>query len=133
MKTELEFDTSNTLFNYTGSNSQLEGAAPFTINADVTYKFGKDKKETTSSLVFNYQSDKVYSIGTNFKENIIEKGVPVLDFVLRHQFNETFTLNFNAKNLFDPSFERYRDIPEELTMSSYKRGMNISAGLSINL
>ncbi len=133
MKTKLEFNTANTLFNYTGENTQLEGAAPFTLNADISYKFGKEDKETIASLVFNYQSDKVYSIGTNFKENIMEKGVPILDFVFSHKFSKTLAVKFNAKNLFDPSFDRYRDIPEKLTMSSYKKGMTLSAGLSINL
>ncbi|GAA3601062.1 TonB-dependent receptor [Flavivirga amylovorans] len=133
MKTELEYNTSNTLFNYTGDSSQLEGASPFTINADVSYRFKLNDKETISTLVFNYQSDKVYSIGTNFQENIVEKGVPLLDFVFSHKFNKNLSIKFNAKNLLNPSFERYRDIPEKLTMNSYKRGASISAGISYSL
>ena len=132
MKTKLEYNTNNTSFNYTGSNSELEGASPFTINADVSYKFDFEEKETIASLVFNYQSDKVYSIGTNFQENIIEKAVPILDLVLSHKFNKTIGLKLNAKNILNPSFERYRDIPEKITMNSYKNGVGISAGLSLN-
>ncbi|TNJ45314.1 TonB-dependent receptor [Tamlana fucoidanivorans] len=133
MHTDLKFNTNNTLFNYTGTNSQLEGASPFTINADVSYKFTNNDKETISTLVFNYQSDKVFSIGTNFKENIIEKAVPIIDFVFSHKFNKKIGVKFNAKNLLNPSFERYRDIPEKLTMNTYKKGVTISAGLSVNL
>ncbi len=133
MTTKLEYDTTNTLFNYTGDSSKLEGASPFTVNADVSYRFKVNEKETISTLVFNYQSDKVYSIGTNFQENIIEKGVPLLDFVFSHKFNKNLSVKFNAKNLLDPSFERYRDIPEKLTMNTYKRGMSISAGISYSL
>ncbi|WP_136482411.1 TonB-dependent receptor [Cognatitamlana onchidii] len=132
MHTDLKFDTSNTAFNYTGENSQLEGASPFTINADVSYRFINGDKETVSTLVFNYQSDKVYSIGTNFKENIIEKAVPILDFVFKHDFNDQIGVKFNAKNLLNPSFERYRDIPEKLTMNTYKNGVTITAGVSFN-
>ncbi|KGK29212.1 TonB-dependent receptor [Cellulophaga sp. E6(2014)] len=132
MKTKLEYNTNNTSFNYTGSSSELEGASPFTINADVSYKFDFEEKETIASLVFNYQSDKVYSIGTNFQENIIEKAVPMLDLVLSHKFNKTIGLKLNAKNILNPSFERYRDIPEKITMNSYKNGVGISAGLSLN-
>ncbi|GGZ88841.1 TonB-dependent receptor [Algibacter mikhailovii] len=132
MHTDLKFNTNNTAFNYTGTSSQLEGASPFTINADLSYKFTNGEKETISTLVFNYQSDKVYSIGTNFKENIIEKAVPILDFVFRHNFNEQIGVKFNAKNLLNPSFERYRDIPEKLTMNSYKNGLTITAGVSFN-
>ncbi|WP_282116749.1 TonB-dependent receptor [Cellulophaga baltica] len=132
MKTKLEYNTNNTSFNYTGSSSELEGASPFTINADVSYKFDFKEKETIASLVFNYQSDKVYSIGTNFQENIIEKAVPMLDLVFSHKFNKTIGLKLNAKNILNPSFERYRDIPEKITMNSYKNGVGISAGLSLN-
>ena len=132
MKTKLEYNTNNTSFNYTGSTSELEGASPFTINADVSYKFDFKEKETIASLVFNYQSDKVYSIGTNFQENIIEKAVPMLDLVFSHKFNKTIGLKLNAKNILNPSFERYRDIPEKITMNSYKNGVGISAGLSLN-
>ncbi len=134
MKTKLEYNTENTLFNYTGSSSELEGASPFTINADVSYKFNNlnNDKESIFSVVFNYQSDKVYSIGTNFQENIIEKAVPLLDLVFSHKFNNTIGLKLNAKNILNPSFERYRDIPEKLTMNSYKNGVSVSAGLSLN-
>jgi len=132
MDTELEFDTSNTLFNYTGTSSQLEGASPFTVNADVSYKLNNEDKETIASVVFNYQSDKVFSIGTNFQENIIEKAVPVLDLVFSHKFNKMIGIKLNAKNILNPSFERFRDIPEELTMNSFKKGVNFSAGLSLN-
>ncbi len=133
MKTKLEYNTANTLFNYTGDSSELEGASPFTINADLSYRFKVNEKETISTLVFNYQSDKVYSIGTNFQENIVEKGVPLLDFVFSHKFNKNLSVKFNAKNLLNPSFERYRDIPEKLTMNSYKRGTSISVGVNYSL
>ena len=132
MKTKLEYNTENTLFNYTGDSSQLEGAAPFTVNADVSYKFNNEEKETIASVVFNYQSDKVYSIGTNFQENIMEKAAPIIDLVFSHKFNKMIGLKLNAKNILDPSFERYRDIPEKLTMNSYKKGVSFSAGLSLN-
>lgn len=133
MKTKLKYNTANTSFNYTGDSSELEGASPFTVNADVSYRYKINEKETISTLVFNYQSDKVYSIGTNFQENIVEKGVPLLDFVFSHKFNKNLSVKFNAKNLLNPSFDRYRDIPEKLTMNSYKRGTSISAGISYSL
>lgn len=133
MNTKLEYNIENTLFNYTGNSSQLEGAAPLTLNADVSYSFNTNEKETIATVVFNYQSDKVYSIGTNFQENIVEKGVPLLDFVFSHKFNNNLSAKFNAKNLLNPSFERYRDVPEQLIMNTYKRGTSISVGFSYNL
>lgn len=133
MKTELKYNISNTSFNYTGRSSQLEGASPFTLNADLSYQFKNFDKSTITSLVFNYQSDKVFSIGTNFQQNIIEKGVPMVDFVFSHNFNKKFGLKFNAKNILNPSFETYRDIPEKLTMSYYRKGATFSTGITYNL
>ena len=63
------------------ASSQLEGATPFLMNADVTFKKKYEENELTTSLVFNYFSDRVYSIGTRGFENIIEKGIPTLDLV----------------------------------------------------
>ena len=133
MNTKLEYNIANTLFNYTGSSSQLEGAAPFTLNADLSYSFNVNEKETIATIVFNYQSDKVYSIGTNFQENIIERGVPLLDFVFSHHFNKNLSVKFNAKNLLNPNYEQYRDVPEKLIMNTYKQGTSISAGISYSL
>lgn len=134
MKTEVEYDkVSNSNINFTGNNSQLEGAAPITVNADISYRFKINEKETISTLIFNYQSDKVYSIASNFKENVVEKGVPLLDFVFSHKFNKNLGIKFNAKNLLNSSFERYRDINEKPTMISYKKGISISAGINYSL
>ncbi len=134
MSTKVTYDeASNPTINFTGNDSQLEGAAPLTFNADISYGLNKGEKETIGTLVFNYQSDKVYSISSNFKENVIEKGVPLLDFVFSHKFNKTLGVKFNAKNLLNASFERYRDIDSKPTMISYKKGISISAGISFNL
>ncbi len=132
MHTELEF-TNTDRFNLTNDSSQLEGASPLTINADLSYKFNLNDRVTTSTLVFNYQSDKVYTIGANFKENIVEKAVPLLDFVFKHSFNEKLSLKFNAKNILNPRFERFRDVPQELTRSSYRKGTTLSVGVNYSL
>ncbi|MCB9426564.1 MAG: carboxypeptidase-like regulatory domain-containing protein [Flavobacteriales bacterium] len=119
--------------NYTGKGSQLEGASPLTINADVSFEIKNNEKLTLVTLVFNYQSDKVYSLGTNFKQNTVEKGVPILDFVFSHNFNKKFGAKLNIRNLLNQEFERYRDVPEKLTMISYQKGISASLGLSYNL
>ena len=132
MSTRLEY-ADNPLFNFTGTSSQLEGASPLTINADLSYKFNLNDRVTTSTLVFNYQSDKVYSLGSNFQENIVEKAVPLLDFVFKHNFNKNLTLKFNAKNILNPRFERFRDVAEKLTTNSYRKGTTLSVGINYSL
>ena len=49
--------------NFTNSKSDLEGAAPVIVNADLSYNFAKNDFLLTNSLVFNYFSDRVYTIG----------------------------------------------------------------------
>ena len=72
---------SSSIAQFQQSSSQLEGATPFLMNADITFIKKYENSEFISSLVFNYFSDRVYSIGTRGFENIIEKGIPTLDLV----------------------------------------------------
>jgi len=133
METELEFDieaTEEVGFTFTNDDSQLEGASPITINADISYKFSNLNKETVATLAFNFQSDKVFSIGTNFQENLVERGVPLLDFIFSHKFNKNLGIKFNAKNILDQSFERYRDISGDPVTNSFKKGATFTAGIS---
>ncbi|WBX73880.1 TonB-dependent receptor [Tenacibaculum pacificus] len=76
--------TKKSNFSPTKKEEQLAGAAPIILNTDVSYNYKKDDKQTIASLVFNYQNEKVYSVGANFLEAIIEKSLPRLDFVLKH-------------------------------------------------
>ena len=62
------------------TGSQLEGAAPWLANADLTYLVRKGRNSFTNTLVFNYFSDRLYTIGTQGYQDIVENGIPTLDF-----------------------------------------------------
>lgn len=134
MHTNLEFKDKNVLEDQgllvTGSESELEGASPLLLNSDVTYRNTVDKKEFLATIVFAYQSDKVYGIGSNFNNNIVQKGFANLDFIMERKFNEKIGLKFKATNLLNPEIKQVRDVPQELVMRSYKRGVGISLGLN---
>lgn len=113
--------------------SQLEGAAPWIFNIDLSHNLTIGQKTFINTLVFNYVSERVYTIGTEGYEDIMENGVPTLDFVSSAKLNKYFTLSLKARNLLnsvhkltrDPSSER-----SEIVLSKYRKGIDFSLGLS---
>jgi hypothetical protein len=106
------------------------------INADLTYNFSKNGKGLTTSLVFNYFSDRIFTIGTMGYNDIIEKGVPTFDIVLAGKISNRIGLKLKASNVLDPNFRLTRKVAatgETVLLNQYKKGVNISLGLSFNL
>lgn len=117
-------------------SSGLEGASPVIINSDLTYHYSNKKHAWTSSFVFNYFSDRIHTNGTLGFEDIIEEGVPTLDFVTSFSFNKNINLSFKATNLLDSKFNLTRESSlthEEIILNQYKKGINLSLGLSLQL
>ena len=76
-------------------------------------------------------SDRIYALGTDGRGNIVEKGLGTLDFILRTKLNQHLGFNLQAKNLLNPSYERFQENQHEtISVLNYKRGMNFS--FSIN-
>ncbi|WP_027394872.1 TonB-dependent receptor [Aquimarina latercula] len=140
--------TFNTNFNR--DSDQLQGASPFLINADVSYTPTFGDYKPVANLVFSYFSDRIDALGAGQLGNIVEKGVPTLDFVWKNKVRDNFEINLSIKNLLNPTIERVREnatisedvlttlgIPfsrnatneinpiDEFALSSYKRGVNI--------
>ncbi len=113
--------------NFDRDSDELQGASPFLINADVSYTptFGNYKPK--ANLVFSYFSDRIDALGSGQLSNIVEKGVPTLDFVWKNNIGEHIELNLSTKNLLNPTIERIREntVDGDVALSSYKRGVNI--------
>ena len=123
----------NSIAQFQQASSQLEGATPFLMNADLTFNKKYDESELTTSLVFNYFSDRVYSIGTRGFENIIEKGIPTLDLVSSLRLGKKYSLKLKATNILNPSFQLSRDSStsgNNVVLSNYKKGVNLSLGFA---
>lgn len=117
------------------TGSQLEGAAPWIFNADLSHLFRKGQKSFTNTLVVNYFSDRIHTIGTEGYQDIVENGVPTLDFVSSAQLNKYVTLSLKAKNLLNPAHQLTRKgnaDGKEVVLSKYKRGMDFSIGVACN-
>ena len=147
--------TFNTNFNKT--SDRLQGASPFLMNADVSYSPTFGEYKPVANLVFSYFSDRIDALGSGQLGNIVEKGVPTLDFVWKNKINEHLEINASIKNLLNPTIQRVREnasigqdlaaalnipvtevvadngqtqfLAPEFALSSYKRGINIGLQL----
>jgi TonB-dependent receptor len=113
--------------------SRLEGAAPWIVNADLSYLFGRGQQRFTQTLVAGYVSEKVYTIGTQGFGDIMERGVPTLDFVSQAQLNRWLSLHLKAQDLLNPAHRLSRKAAEGGTktlLGHYKKGIDISLGVT---
>ena len=118
------------------SGSQLEGAAPWIVNADINYLLRRGGNSFNAALVLNYFSDRIYTIGTEGFQDIVENGIPTLDFVASGQIGRHFGLSFKARNLLNAAHQLTRkgnETGEEVVLSKYRKGIDLSIGLTYNL
>lgn len=122
----------NTAGLFTKRESALQGASPLLVNADVSYLLNGADWNMTSTVVLNYFSDRIYAIGTQSFKDVIEKGVPTLDFVANANIRKKWGLELKARNLLNPNIrlQRESNANEHIVLESFKRGMDLSLGLS---
>lgn len=116
--------------------SQLEGAAPWIVNADVSEQIKLHRAEITATVVFNYFSDRVYTIGTEGYQDIVENGVPTLDLVLSARLAGHWGIGLKARNLLNPAHSLTRKgnaTNAETVLSRYRKGADLSLGISYTL
>ena len=130
------YDTS-----FNRSEDELQGASPLIINADINYRPVFKNYKPTANLIFSYFSDRIDALGSGQLGNVIEKGVPTLDFVWKSELKEGLQFNISAKNLLDPSIRYVRETTNgDVIVTSangkgvtnYKRGITIGASLKYN-
>lgn len=120
---------------FTSTTSSLEGATPFLLNADIAINKKIEDNTLMSSIVFNYFSERVYSIGTRGFENIYESGIPTLDIVSSYEFSKNYKIKLKATNILNPNFQLTRagfNGGENVVLSNYKKGVNLTLGISYN-
>ncbi|WP_417443535.1 TonB-dependent receptor domain-containing protein [Joostella sp.] len=118
---------------------ELQGASPFIMNADLNFSpvIGENYKPSMN-VVFNYFSNRIDALGSGQLGNIIEKGIPTLDFIWRNEIKDSFQVNLSVRNLFNPSIKYYRETTlgdvvvnsvNGKGVSDYKRGLDIGLQL----
>jgi TonB-dependent receptor len=126
--TKQDLKGSNGVFSTTfdRNSDRLQGASPLLVNADLSYRPTFGTYKPIANLVFSYFSDRIDALGSGQLGNIIEKGVPTLDFILKNNISEKIELNASFKNILNPNIERVREVEGgDITLSNFKRGLNI--------
>ena len=113
-------------------SDELEGASPFILNADLNFSpvFGSYKPKAT--LAYSYFSDRIFSLGAGTLGNIVEKGVPSLNFVWKNVIGEHWQVNISAKNLLNPDIALVREGTGigDITIREYQLGANFGLSLA---
>ncbi|MGQ8337750.1 TonB-dependent receptor domain-containing protein [Sunxiuqinia sp. A32] len=131
---ELSNKSGNLPLDFTNEKTELEGASPYLANADITYQYKTNDVDMTTSVVVNYFSDRIYSVGVGGYKDVEENGLTTIDFISSFKIKHRWGIKIKAKNLLDPEFQLTRkpsgEDAEAVVLSSYKKGISCSLGLS---
>ncbi|NQX99637.1 MAG: TonB-dependent receptor [Flavobacteriaceae bacterium] len=128
------------------TSDELQGASPVIVNADLTYnpEFGKFKPQ--AAITFSYFSDRIYALGSGDLGNMVEKGLPYLNLILKNNFGEDIELGLKISNILNPNVSLIREntgaqgspllagtglvnANGDVTLLEFKRGVNIGVSL----
>ena len=138
MKTHQELDSekvreeTNYNINLTDKTSSFTGASDLLLNADISYAKGwGDYGNLTATLAYSYYSDRLYALGVETKGNLVDKGMGTLDFILKTKLSRNLGVNFTARNILNPEFERIQDNASGAVPAlTYKKGSFFGVGVS---
>lgn len=103
------------------------------MNADVTFvkEWNAKKSSVAGTLAFTYFSDRVYSLGTSNRGNLVDKAVGTLDFIVKSKINEKLGLDFGIKNILNPVIDRVQENKVgDVNVLSYTKGINLGLGIN---
>jgi outer membrane receptor protein involved in Fe transport len=127
----LDFVAENTPLRQT----ELEGASPFLVNGDISYNHTWGARVLNLSVVAGWFSPRVHTLGTRGYEDIVEESVTTLSVVSSLKVNDFLTVKLKAGNLLDPKHRLTRGFvtkPGSLTLEEYRKGVDLSLGLSFD-
>lgn len=123
---------------FRNAKEELQGASPIILNADINYSPTFGNYKPTANVVFSYFSDRIDALGSGQLGNVIEKGVPTFDFILKNKVTSNFEINFAVKNILNPTVQYIRETnqgnivvtsPNGKDVSDYKKGMHLGLEL----
>ncbi|PZR18870.1 MAG: TonB-dependent receptor, partial [Flavobacterium psychrophilum] len=128
-------DSNNTLsVNFNDSSDALQGASPLLLNADLTYRLETGVFRPTVSIVGNYFHDRIYSLGSFNRGNIVEKGIVMLNFVSNATINEKWGIGFTVENILNSRIRRVQENQSgDLDQYSYRAGTDFSLSIKYNI
>lgn len=108
--------------NFTEDETGLTGASDLLVNTDIMYFVqNEEHKNFLATLSFGYFSDRIVSIGTASRGNMVDEGFISMNLTVKTQLNEHIKLSLSAKNLLDPTITRVQEI-QDVEVLNYKKG-----------
>lgn len=138
MQTNQELDSdkvrneTNYNINLTNTEDSFSGASDLLLNGDVSFfKEFKNEANIMATVSYSYFSDRLYALGTETKGNLVDKAVGTLDFIAKSKLNKHLGINLTIRNILDPTVERTQENNnQDITVLSYKKGVNFSLGIN---
>lgn len=117
----------------------LQGAAPYTINADLKYEYKNSQNlSKTFSLVYNVSGSKIFAVGSSGSREYYERPFHQLDFVYQNQLTKNWNVKVGIQNILNSKYrielndENYYPvkIDDNYTFVNYFRGttFNLTVG-----
>lgn len=126
---KVEDETDLTVF-FSKTRGKLTGASDLLLNGDISYfkEFSKEKN-ILATLTYSYFSDRIYALGTSERGDLIDKAVGTLDVILKSKLTKNIGIGFSAKNILDPTIERFQD-KQNVLVQSYKKGVSFKLSMT---
>lgn len=84
----------------------LQGASPYTINADLKYEVKtKNNLTRTLSLIYNVSGSKIFAVGSSGADNYYEKPFHQLDFVYQEQITKNWNVKAGVQNILNNRYK----------------------------
>lgn len=139
MKSNVRIDKSAPKQKYlTNDNRSLQGAAPFIINADLSYDFALKKNwKSTVSLVYNVFGKRIYAVGGSNLDDTYQMPQNRLDLVWSNHWKR-WALNLHIGNLLNSPVE-IRQTPTGVKNAApiqimyYKQGIDFALSITLHL
>jgi len=128
-------DTKNTLsVNFNKANDKLQGASPLLLNADLSYKLLKGNFKPSFTIIGNYFHDRIYSLGSFNRGNIVEKGYVSLNFISRVEIAKRWEVKVAVDNILNPNVRRIQENQEgNIDTRNFKKGLSMNIGAKYNI
>ena len=110
---------------------ELQGAAPLIANANLSYKYSwSTSNSITSTISYNYVSDRLNLIGYASLGNQVDKEIHNLDFIVKSKLKK-FGVNLSVKNILNQDVDRIQENEtRNWVVKHHKKGIKYSLGLN---
>ena len=107
----------------------LQGQSPYIVNLDLVYS--NQKTGTVATVYYNVFGERIAAVSMGGTPNVFELSQPILNLTASQRIWKNLRLSISAKNLLNPAVQKVHHFKgKNYIYEEYKRGRNISAGIS---